>query len=197
MSNKTNQLILASSSIYRKRLLERLNIDFEAIASHIDETPLDNENPEALTKRLSIQKAQHIAKQKTDAWVIGSDQVAILHGQQLGKPGNQKNAIAQLKACSNQEVIFITGLCLTHVNQSKTFYESSQVKVKFLKLTDKQIENYINLDKPFDCAGSFKVESMGVSLFESVISDDPTSLEGLPLILLCKLLRKAGVDLLT
>jgi MAF protein len=196
MAQQMERLILASSSPYRRKLLQRLNIDFKSIASEIDETRLQNETPQDLVERLSISKAQHIAEKYTNTWIIGSDQVALLDNQILGKPGNQSKAFEQLELCSGKEVIFITGVCLMNKAENKTLYENSKVKVKFRQLQDDEINNYITIDKPFNCAGSFKVESLGVALFESVKSDDPTSLEGLPLILLCQLLRQVGFKLL-
>lgn len=196
MFNKQQRLILASSSKYRQALLARLGLSFESIAPEIDEKSLPNETPEALVQRLALSKAEIVSQQFFDALVIGSDQVAIFENQVIGKPGNFDNAFQQLKQFSGKQVKFLTSVAL--VCHSSQFKESatSEVTVKFKSLKDNQIKNYLLHDKPYDCAGSFKVESMGVSLFDSVNSDDPTSLEGLPLIIVCKLLDLAGIEII-
>ncbi len=191
-----NSLILASTSKYRKKLLERLNIPFSVIAANIDETSKKNESPKDLVQRLSIEKANAIAKTHPDQWIIGSDQIAQLEGLILGKPGNKQNALEQLKSCSGKQIQFLTGVALVNKVLDRVFYIQSQVDVKFLTLSEQQINNYLEVDEPYDCAGSFKIETMGITLFEWVKSDDPTSLEGLPLIAVCKLLRQAGFELL-
>ncbi len=191
-----NSLILASTSKYRKKLLERLNIPFSVIAANIDETNKKNESPKDLVQRLSIEKANAIAKTHPDQWIIGSDQIAQLEGLILGKPGNKQNALEQLKSCSGKQIQFLTGVALVNKVLDRVFYIQSQVDVKFLTLSEQQINNYLEVDEPYDCAGSFKIETMGITLFEWVKSDDPTSLEGLPLIAVCKLLRQAGFELL-
>ncbi len=187
------QLILASSSKYRKALLSRLPLDFDCCSSEIDESIQAGESAENLVKRLSIEKAQEVAKQYPDRFILGSDQVAVFKSQMIGKPHSFENAFKQLKEFSGQCVQFITGIALLHQQQKITNYEYSLVTVNFRTLTEKQITEYLSIDQPFDCAGSFKVEKFGVSLFESVISDDPTSLEGLPLIKVCNLLRAVGL----
>jgi len=190
----SNQIILASSSVYRKSLLERLRFSFETTNPNIDELPQEDETPQSLVKRLSIEKANIVAKRNPDKWIIGSDQVAHQNGRVLGKPGNHSKAFEQLKFCNSKKVEFITGVALINIEQQVNMYSQSSVKVKFLDLSEQQLNNYLKIDKPFDCAGSFKVEAMGISLFEGVECDDPTSLEGLPLITVCKLLRQAGID---
>ena len=196
MINKQQHLLLASSSKYRQSLLARLGLSFESIAPEIDEKSLPNEPPDALVQRLALSKAEIVSEQFFDALVIGSDQVAVFDNQIIGKPGNFDKAFKQLKIFSGKQVIFLTAVALVcHSSQFKEF-AISEVTVKFKQLNDKQIKNYLLHDKPYDCAGSFKVESMGVSLFDSVCSDDPTSLEGLPLITVCNLLQLAGIEII-
>jgi len=190
----SKNLILASGSKYKQALLQRLHIPFNAIAADIDESPLSNETAKELAKRLSIAKAQVIAEQHPESWIIGCDQVASCNMQFLNKPDNKDNAIRQLELCSNQEVVFTTGVSLYRHQDQSLNYDSNTVTVKFRELSLPEIESYLDKDKPYDCAGSFKVESLGITLFEWVKSDDPTSLEGLPLITVCRLLRKAGIE---
>ena len=190
----SKNLILASGSKYKQALLQRLHIPFNAIAADIDESPLSNETAKELAKRLSITKAQVIAEQHPESWIIGCDQVASCNQQFLNKPDNKDNAIRQLQLCSNQEVVFTTGVSLYRHQDQSLNYDSNTVTVKFRELSLPEIESYLDKDKPYDCAGSFKVESLGITLFEWVKSDDPTSLEGLPLITVCRLLRKAGIE---
>lgn len=187
-------LTLASSSKYRSNLLKRLGLAFGTVAADVDETRRVNESIPSMIKRLSLDKANAVAKHNPNHWVIGSDQSAQLNGHVLTKPGDQHTAIEQLKICSGKEVEFVTGVALVNLSLNQSFYDNSIVKVKFLDLTDQQIEHYVKTEKPLDCAGSFKVEGLGISLFASVKSDDPTSLEGLPLITLTQLLRQAGID---
>jgi septum formation protein len=196
MKKAQRKIILASSSKYRQALLARLRLPFDCISVDIDETRLLNESPEQLVKRLAISKAGVISKKYTEALVIGSDQVAVFGNQVIGKPGNHLNATQQLKQFSGNKIQFLTGVALSCDSMAIENYAMSEVIVKFKPLTDKQIENYLLLDKPYDCAGSFKVESLGIALFESVKSDDPTSLEGLPLILVSNLLRDAGIEVI-
>ena len=190
-----NSIILASSSKYRQALLSRLAIKFDSISPDVDETPLENETAENLAIRLSELKARSISNNHPNRYVIGSDQVASHNDQLIGKPITYENAFNQLRQFSGGCVFFFTGVTL--INKSIDFCQTkvSKVKVEFRNLSDTEIESYLNHDKPFDCAGSFKVESLGISLFESVQSDDPTSLEGLPLISVCRLFRYAGINL--
>jgi len=190
--NSTRKIILASSSKYRQKLLTRLQLGFEAISPNIDETRLKNESAEDLVKRLTIGKANEIAEKHIDAIVIGSDQIAVFDAQITGKPGNHQKAFQQLQSFSGKEISFLTGVAVVVHSEGISNYLLSKVLVKFKTLTDQQIENYLQIDKPYHCAGSFKVESLGISLFESVQSDDPTSLEGLPLIAVCQLLDEVG-----
>lgn len=188
-------IILASTSPYRKQLLERLQIHFSTAAPNTDETPLPNEGPVALAQRLSCAKAEAVAAHSPAALVIGSDQVAALDGELLHKPGNHERATQQLRACSGRKVVFHTGLCVIH--GAGYFRESCVIpfEVHFRTLSSDQIERYLLRDLPYDCAGSFKVESLGITLFERLVGEDPTALEGLPLIALTTLLRKAGMDI--
>ncbi len=185
-------LILASSSKYRKALLERLNIEFSTSNPDIDEKQLSNELPESMVRRLAVEKAEKLAIEFPSSLVIGSDQIAILDNDVLGKPGNLKNAIKQLTRCSGKKVTFLTAVALIGGHAKFHQVEISKVEVYFRTLSPAEIEKYLTFEKPFDCAGSFKVEGLGISLFQKVLSDDPTSLEGLPLILVSNLLRQAG-----
>jgi len=193
---QTRRIILASSSKYRQELLIRLKLDFDCIAPAINEKPLTDESPEELVKRLAISKAKKVANDNPGAVVIGSDQIASFNNQIIGKPGNHQRAFRQLKSFSGQQIEFLTGVAVVIHSEKSEKYQLSKVNVKFKDLTDQQIESYLRIDKPYDCAGSFKVESLGVSLFEYVKSDDPTSLQGLPLISVCKLLSYAEVSVI-
>jgi septum formation protein len=183
-------LILASTSVYRRNLLERLRIPFEVISPKVDETPLTGESTLALTLRLAHAKANAIAKTHPDAWVIGSDQVADLAGAAIGKPGNFERALAQLQLMRGATVTFHTALCLMKGNAQTTV--NVPTEVRFRKLSDEVLESYLLTEEPYDCAGSAKSEGLGISLLESIKSDDPTALIGLPLIALTGLLRDAG-----
>jgi septum formation protein len=183
-------LILASTSVYRRELLERLRIPFEVISPKVDETPLTGESTLELALRLAQAKAAAVAKQNPHAWVIGSDQVADLCGAAIGKPGNFERAMAQLQLMRGQTVTFHTALCLMQGAVQTTL--SIPTEVSFRKLSDEVIERYLLAEEPYDCAGSAKSEGLGISLLESIKSDDPTALIGLPLIALTGLLRDAG-----
>ncbi|MCE0556937.1 MULTISPECIES: Maf family protein [unclassified Motilimonas] len=187
------KLILASTSPYRKALLEKLNLPFSTAKPDTDETPLANETALELVERLAIAKAQVIAKQHSNAIIIGSDQVCVSHGDILGKPGNYENAFAQLKAASGNKVTFYTGLA---VIDSETQQVTSLVEpyiVHFRQLTDEMIDHYLTVEQPYDCAGSFKSEGFGISLFGRLEGRDPNSLIGLPLISLIEILDEAGL----
>ena len=183
-------LILASTSAYRQELLQRLRIPFEVISPKVDETPLAGESTLDLALRLAQAKARAVAMQFPDAWVIGSDQVADLCGAAIGKPGNFERALAQLQLMRGQTVTFHTALCLMKGETQTTL--SVPTEVTFRKLADEVLENYLLTEEPYDCAGSAKSEGLGISLLESIKSDDPTALIGLPLISLTGLLRDAG-----
>lgn len=186
-------LILASTSPYRKALLERLGIGFETARPEVDESPQPGETPSALAVRLAAAKAAAIAQRRPGAWVIGSDQVAELAGAALGKSGGRAAAIAQLQAMSGREVHFHTALCLQR--DDATLLALDTTRVRFRPLAAAEIERYVDAEQPFDCAGSFKVEGLGIALFEAVESSDPTALIGLPLIATARLLRQAGYRL--
>ena len=186
----TKQLVLASSSIYRRQLLERLGLPFTIASPDVDESPLEHELPKAMTIRLAQLKASSIAKRFPEAWIIGSDQCADLHGQIIGKPGNHERALAQLKEMQGKTVVFHTSLCLLQGENQITL--SIPTRVRFRNLPDESLENYLRIEKPYDCAGSAKSEGMGIILLEQIESDDPTALIGLPLIALSGLLREKG-----
>lgn len=189
------RLILASSSPYRRQLLERLALPFETRSPDIDETPMEGESPRALVQRLAREKARAVAAGFDDALVIGSDQVAVLQGKILGKPGSHENALAQLRRCSGRAVMFQTGLCLIDTASGVEQLECVPFEVRFRALSEPQIERYLQQEKPYDSAGSFKSEGLGIALFESMYGDDPTALVGLPLIRLTRMLDNAGVEL--
>jgi len=183
-------LILASTSVYRRELLERLRIPFEVVSPNVDETPLAGESSLALSLRLAHAKAAEVSKAHPDAWVIGSDQVADLCGAAIGKPGNFERAMAQLQLMRGQTVTFYTALCLMKGDTQTTLCVPTEVR--FRKLSDDVLEAYLLAEEPYDCAGSAKSEGLGISLLEAIQSDDPTALIGLPLIALTTLLRDAG-----
>ena len=185
-------LILASTSRYRQELLSRLRLPFEAVAPDVDEAALPGEAPAALAERLALAKARAVAALHPGAVVIGSDQVADLDGDAIGKPGTHERAVGQLRRMSGRQVIFQTAVAI--VAPGVAAIERAEVRVRFRELTDAAIEAYLRADTPYDCAGSAKVESLGVALLEAVESDDPTALVGLPLIRTCALLRRAGLD---
>ncbi len=187
-------LILGSTSRYRRELLQRLRLPFEVHAPQVDETPRPDEAPSALALRLAIAKARAVAAQFPDAAVIGSDQVADLEGQPVGKPGDHARATEQLRAMRGKAVVFQTAVAVVCLARG---YEASSlvpVKVRFRDLRDEEIEHYLRAEQPYDCAGSAKSEALGIALLAAIESDDPTALVGLPLIRTCELLRGAGVD---
>ena len=193
----TRQLILGSTSRYRRELLERLNIRFDVVAPDVDEIPLPLEAPLALAERLALAKAKDVAAKFPQAVVMGSDQVADLNGQSLGKPGTHDRAVAQLRQMRGQTVIFQTAVAVVCFENGFEQTGLASVRVKFRDLTDDEIENYLQLEKPYDCAGSAKSEGLGIALLASIDSDDPTALIGLPLIRTCQMLRAAGIELLS
>ena len=186
-------LILASTSRYRRELLERLRLPFHISRPEVDEAPFPGEAPPALAQRLARAKAAAIAVQQPDAWVIGSDQVAELDTQPLGKPGTRENALAQLGAMSGREIRFHTALCLMRGDIRLEAMDTTTVRFRTLQADE--IERYVDAEQPLDCAGSFKSEGLGIALFEAIDSQDPTALIGLPLIALSKMLREAGLQL--
>lgn len=189
-------LILGSTSRYRKELLSRLGLPFEVAAPEVDETPQPNEAPKDLALRLALTKARAVACKYPDAVVIGSDQVADLDGQALGKPGNHTNAVKQLQRMRGKTVIFQTALSVICVATGFEQTDLAAVKVTFRDLTDAEIESYLKAEEPYDCAGSAKSEGLGIALLAAIENDDPTALVGLPLIRTCHMLSAAGVKLL-
>ena len=189
-------VVLGSTSTYRRELLERLRIPFVVSAPGVDETPHPGEAPQALARRLALAKARAVAALHPEAVVIGSDQVADLAGQPLGKPGEHARAVAQLRQMRGQTVIFQTALAVVCLASGFEEVDLAEVRVVFRDLSDEDIEAYLQAEKPYDCAGSAKSEGLGIALLESIDNDDPTALIGLPLIRTARLLRKAGVKLL-
>lgn len=189
-------IILASSSPHRRRLLERLQLCFGCISPEIDEATLSGESPAAMAERLARLKAKVVAKRFPAAIVIGSDQVASIDGHILGKPGNFDNAAEQLRRSSGRDVQFYTAVALVCLERGLERFHVEPFSVRFRTLSDRQITNYLHRERPYDCAGSFKVEGLGIALFEGLSGNDPTSIEGLPLVRLTDLLMEAGVDVL-
>lgn len=190
-------LVLGSTSRYRKELLQRLSVPFEQAAPDVDETPLPGEPPAALAQRLALAKAQAVAAKFPSAVVIGSDQVADLNGQPLGKPGNHERATAQLRQMRGQTVIFQTALAVVCLESGFLQQDIAAVRVAFRDLSDAEIEHYLRAEQPYDCAGSAKSEGLGIALLERIDNDDPTALIGLPLIRTARMIRAAGVRLLS
>lgn len=187
------RLILASTSPYRRELLARLRLPFEIARPEVDETVLADESPSQTAQRLAVAKAAAVAQREPGAWVIGSDQVAELDSRPLGKPGGREAAIAQLAAMSGREVRFLTALSLQR--DSTALHALNVTQVRFRPLQADEIERYVDAEQPFDCAGSFKSEGLGITLFDAIESQDPTALVGLPLIATARLLREAGFAL--
>ena len=189
-------LILGSTSRYRRELLARLVVPFDVASPQVDETPQPGENPATLALRLALAKARDVAQRHPQAVVIGSDQVADLHGEPLGKPGTHERAVAQLQRMRGQTVIFQTALAVVCLETGFEQSEIAAVRVVFRDLSDAEIENYLRAEQPYDCAGSAKSEGLGIALLERIDNDDPTALVGLPLIRTCRMIRAAGVQLL-
>ncbi|WP_304956853.1 Maf family nucleotide pyrophosphatase [Xenophilus sp. Marseille-Q4582] len=189
-------VILGSTSRYRRGLMERLRLPFEVQAPEVDETPLPGEAPAALAARLALAKARAVAQRFPEAVVIGSDQVADLDGEALGKPGDHARAVAQLRRMRGRTLVFQTALAVVCEATGFAQQDLAPVRVVFRDLGDAAIEQYLRAEEPYDCAGSAKSEGLGIALLESIESDDPTALVGLPLIRTCRLLRAAGIALL-
>ena len=187
-------IILASTSPYRQALLKKLGIPFLTAAPDIDESPVPNESAQALVTRLSHEKAHALASHYQQHLIIGSDQVCVIEGKIVGKPHTFENAFKQLKAAAGNKVTFYTGLCLLDTATGKFDVQCELFDVYFRQLTDAEITHYLNKETPFQCAGSFKSEGLGIALFERLDGRDPNALIGLPLILLLKMLRKHGVN---
>ena len=185
-------LILASTSTYRRALLERLSLPFATARPEVDESPLPGEPPQLLAERLAIAKAEAVLASSNDGtWVIGSDQVAELDGRPLGKPGRHVAAVEQLRSMSGREVRFLTALCIAGPD-GRRLRALDVTTARFRALGDDEIERYVTREQPLDCAGSFKSEGLGIALFEAIDNRDPTALIGLPLIATARLLREAG-----
>lgn len=192
----TRALVLGSTSPYRRELLSRLRIPFEVAAPRVDETVLPGETPAATAGRLALAKARAVAAQFPQAVVIGSDQVADLEGEPLGKPGTHANAVAQLRRMSGRTVVFQTAVAVACLESGYQAQDLVAVRVRFRTLDDAQIEAYLRAEQPYDCAGSAKSEGLGIALLEAIESDDPTALVGLPLIRTCRMIRAAGIQVL-
>ena len=187
-------LILGSTSRYRRELLQRLRVPFEVVSPEVDETPLPGEQPAAMAQRLALVKARAVASKFAAAVVIGSDQVADLDGEPVGKPGTYERAFEQLRSMSGRSVVFQTAVAVVRGDVGFEGVALVPVTVRFRTLTDAQIEHYLRAEQPYDCAGSAKSEALGIALLDSIESNDPTALVGLPLIQTCALLRQAGID---
>jgi septum formation protein len=193
-SSSPPALILASTSRYRRELLERLRLPFEAVSPAVDETPRPGEAPAALAERLALAKARALAAARPDAVVIGADQVADVDGAAIGKPGDHARATAQLRAMSGRRIVFQTAVAVVRAATGFEAVRRVPVTVRFRTLDDDEIEFYLRAEAPYDCAGSAKCETLGIALLEAIESDDPTALIGLPLIRTSELLRAAGLD---
>jgi septum formation protein len=189
------RLLLASTSPYRRMLLARLCLPFDCERPQVDEQALPGESPAALARRLAAAKAAEVAARHPGAWVIGSDQVAERDGQALGKPGDAEAAFAQLQAASGRRLRFHTAFCLLRAGDERRFEHRDLTEVVFRDLDEAEIRRYLEAEQPYDCAGSFKCEGLGISLFTAIRSEDPTALVGLPLIALAGALRQAGISL--
>lgn len=187
-------VILASTSRYRRELLERLRIRFNTVAPAVDETPQAGEPPHTLSERLALAKAQAVAALHPGAVVIGSDQVVDLDGQAVGKPGTHERAVQQLRAMSGRRIVFHTAVSVVRRSTGYARTRRVPVTVQFRPLSDDEIEAYLRAEQPYDCAGSAKSEALGIALLQAIESTDPSALVGLPLIETCALLREAGVD---
>ena len=188
------RLVLGSTSPYRRELLQRLRLPFDSDSPRVDETPRPDEAPAALALRLALEKAHEVASRHPGAVVIGADQVADLAGRAIGKPGNHARAVAQLQALRGQRVVFHTAVAVVRSDTGFAQALLAPVTVQFRDLSDAEIEHYLRLEQPYDCAGSAKCETLGIALLEAIESDDPTALVGLPLIRTCALLRQAGIE---
>ena len=193
-SGDSRPIILGSTSRYRHELLQRLRLPFEAIAPAVDETPRPGETPLALATRLALAKAQDVAQRHPQAVVIGSDQVADLDGEPLGKPGTHERAVAQLTRMSGRTVVFQTAVAVVCHATGFEQQDLAAVRVRFRTLTPTEIEAYLRAETPYDCAGSARSEGLGIALLDAIDSDDPTALVGLPLMRTCALLRLTGID---
>jgi MAF protein len=189
------QLVLGSTSPYRRQLLAKLGLDFATAAPDIDETPLPGESPEGLVRRLAEAKAQDVSKDYPTGLIVGSDQAAVLDGRIIGKPADHAAAVRQLRTASGQAVRFLTGLCLYNATTGRSQVTVEPYAVQFRVLDDEQITRYLAKERPYDCAGSFKSEGFGITLFRALEGRDPNTLIGLPLIALVEMLGNEGIHL--
>ena len=190
------ELVLASTSPFRRAVLEKLGVPFDVVSPEVDETPRPGETPAELVERLSIAKAQAVAQGRDTGLVIGSDQVAVIDDEVLGKPGSHEKAVAQLQRASGKRVTFLTGLALVNAASGRVQSEVVPFHVHFRSLTEAMIENYLKREQPYNCAGSFKSEALGIVLFERLEGEDPNTLIGLPLIRLVRMLEAEGFAVL-
>ena len=195
-TSPARRLVLGSTSRYRRELMQRLCIPFDVAAPDVDETQQDGESPHDLACRLALAKARAVAALHPDAVVIGSDQVADLDGEPLGKPGTHERAVAQLRRMRGRTVVFQTAVAVVCQDTGFAQTDLAAVRVVFRNLSDAEIEAYLRTEQPYDCAGSAKSEGLGIALLESINNDDPTALVGLPLIRTCRMLRAAGLPIL-
>ncbi len=195
-STQARKLVLGSSSRYRRELLSRLGLEFEVASPDVDETPHPAESPRDLALRLALAKARAVAAQFPLAVVIGSDQVADLSGEPLGKPGTHDNAVTQLRRMRGRTVVFQTAVAVVCAASGFEALDLAPVKVTFRDLSDAEIETYLRREQPYDCAGSARSEGLGIALLDAIENDDPTALVGLPLIRTCRMLRAAGLEVL-
>lgn len=191
----TPRLILASTSVYRRELLERLGLPFETTRPEVDEAPLNGESPVATAERLAVEKARAVAGRFPDALIIGSDQVAHRGNERFDKPGTAERAIAQLRSMSGNSITFHTAVCLFNSRTGHSQLEGVPVTARFRELTEAEIRRYVEREQPLDCAGSAKSEGLGISLLDYMRGDDPTALIGLPLIALSRMLRAEGIQI--
>ncbi len=189
-----SKILLASSSIYRRQILQKLGLSFDWASPDIDESSQPEEKPAQLVHRLAETKARRLASTHPNHLIIGSDQVATIDNQIIGKPHTHANAVTQLRSFRDREVTFLTGLCLLNPSENRTQNSVESYKVRFRNLSDEQIENYLKREQPYDCAGSFKSEGLGICLFEKLEGNDPNTLIGLPLIALTQMLANEGLD---
>ena len=189
------KIVLASTSVYRRELLQRFGLPFETARPDIDESPLPDESPRATAERLAIEKARAVADQFPDALIIGSDQVAYMDEMRFGKPGTVERAVAQLSAMSGRSVIFHTALALLNTRTGQYQLEGVPTEVRFRTLSQEEIVRYVDKERPLDCAGSAKSEGLGITLLNALAGEDPNALVGLPLIALARMLRHEGVAL--
>ena len=189
------KLVLASTSAYRRELLQRFGLPFEVARPDVDESPLPDETPQATAERLAVEKARAVAGQFDDALIIGSDQVAHMGDTRFGKPGTVERAIAQLQSMSGRTVVFHTALAVLNTRSGRVQLDAVPTEVRFRRLTDDEIVRYVNKERPLDCAGSAKSEGLGITLLDALAGDDPNALIGLPLIALARMLRNEGIAL--